>query len=89
MADRHFSHTGLGIFAFVVAVLALLISIDGGSGFISRAWSLTMLLFVVVATLVIYRRMWNARRDFDDVRRIEGESLYGVLPRKLREWLFP
>jgi hypothetical protein len=89
MTDRHFSRTGLGIFAFVVALLALLVSIDGGSGFISRAWQLAMVLLVVVATLAIYRRIWNTRGDFDDVRRIEGQSLYGVLPRKLRKWLFP
>jgi predicted choloylglycine hydrolase len=43
----------------------------------------------LVAALTINRRMWSARRDFEAVKRIEGESLYGILPKRLREWLFP
>jgi hypothetical protein len=44
---------------------------------------------LAAATLAIYSRMWSAGGDSERVRKIESQSLYGVLPKRLREWLFP
>jgi hypothetical protein len=89
MSGIHFSPKGAAIFLFVAAILALLVMLDRGSGAISRAWPLAMLGVLAAATLAIYLRMWSARADFEQVRKIESQSLYGVLPKRLREWLFP
>jgi hypothetical protein len=35
------------------------------------------------------RRMWRARSNSDEIRKAEAQGLYGVLPEKLRNWLFP
>ena len=89
MIGRYFSPKGPVIFLFAMVVLAALIALDKGVGPISAAWPFVMLCLLFVAALTISRRMWSARKDFEAVRRIEGESLYGILPKRLREWLFP
>jgi hypothetical protein len=48
-----------------------------------------MLVFVLGGTFAIYRRMWGARSNTDEIRKVEAQGLYGVLPKKLRNWLFP
>ncbi|MBV9982470.1 hypothetical protein [Bradyrhizobium sp.] len=89
MSGLHFSPSGAVIFLFVAGILGVLVILDRGSGAISRVWPFVMLGFLAVATLAIYFPMWAARADFERVGKIESQSLYGVLPRRLREWLFP
>jgi hypothetical protein len=33
--------------------------------------------------------MWRARNNTDQIRKVEAQGLYGVLPKQLRRWLFP
>jgi hypothetical protein len=89
MSGLHFSPKGAAIFLFVAAILGVLVVLDRGSGAISKVWPFVMLGLLVVAALAIYFRMWSARADFEQVGKIESQSLYGVLPKRLREWLFP
>jgi hypothetical protein len=89
MSGRHFSPRGLLTFILFMTGFAALILMDQGSGPLSRAWPFLMLCLMVGATVAICRRIWSERSDFEKVRRIESQSLYGVLPRKVREWLFP
>jgi hypothetical protein len=89
MSGRHFSPRGFIIFALFLTGFAVLISMDKGSGPISGAWPFLVLCLVIGATVAICRRMWSEGSDFEKVSRIESQSLYGVLPKKVREWLFP
>lgn len=89
MPGSYFSPKGFLIFILFVAGLAATIAMDQGSGPLSKAWPLLTLSLLIGATLAIYSRMWSERRDFEKVRRIESQSLYGVLPKRIREWLFP
>ena len=77
-----------GIHLFLLA-FGLLISIDQGPVPINQAWPILILVFVVGGTFAIYRRMWRARKNSDEIRKAEAQGLYGVLPIKLRNWLFP
>jgi hypothetical protein len=89
MGQVHFSPKALvGLIVFLL-VFALLIDLDHGSGPLSRAWPSLMLIGMLGATAVIYRRMWRARNDPGELGKAEAQSLYGVLPEKLRNWIFP
>jgi hypothetical protein len=89
MPGRRFSPNGLFVFVLFMIGFAILLSMDKGYGPFSRAWPFLMLSLVISAALAICHHMWSERRDFEKVRRIESQGLYGVLPRKMRGWLFP
>jgi len=84
----HFSPKALAGFIFFLLAFGLLVSIDQGSVPISQAWPILMLLFVLGGTFAIYRRMWRARNNTDQIRKVEAQGLYGALPKQLRKWLF-
>jgi len=89
MGHVHFSPKALAAFILFLLAFGLLISIDQGSGPVSRVWPILMLVFVLGGTFAIYRRMWRARDSSDEIRKAEAQGLYGVLPKKLQIWLFP
>ena len=89
MGRVHFSPKAFAGFVVFLVAFGLLVSMDQGSGPISRAWPVLMSVFLLGGTFAIYRRMWRARNSSDDIRRAEAQGLYGVLPKKLRVWLFP
>jgi len=89
MRHVHFSPKALAGFIVFLLAFGLLFSLDQGSGPISRAWPILMLVFVLSGTFAIYRRMWRARGDLDEIRKVQAKGLYGVLPKKLQVWLFP
>lgn len=89
MGRVHFSPKAFAGFVVFLVAFGLLVSMDQGSGPISRAWPILMSVFLLGGTFAIYRQMWRARNSSDDIRRAEAQGLYGVLPKKLRIWLFP
>jgi hypothetical protein len=88
MGPIHFSLKALVGFVLFLIAFGLLISMDQGSGPVSRAWPFLILVFVVGGTFAIYRRMWRARKNPDQIKKAQAQGLYGVLPMKLRNWLF-
>ena len=89
MGRVHFAPKAFAGFVFFLIAFGFLISIDRGSGAISRAWPILMLVYLAAGTFAIYRRMWQARNNSDEIRGVEARGLYGVLPTRLRNWLFP
>jgi hypothetical protein len=89
MTQFHFSPKAAVGFVLLVVAFGILISVDRGSGEISRLWPFLMLCLLVGGSFAIYRRMWRARANPDELRKAEAQGLYGVLPEKLRNWLFP
>jgi hypothetical protein len=89
MGRVRYSPKALAGFIFFLLAFGLLISIDRAPVPISQAWPILILVFVVGGTFAIYRRMWCARKNSDEIRKAEAQGLYGVLPIKLRNWLFP
>jgi hypothetical protein len=73
---------------FLVAFVGLL-AIQRGSGVVSRIWLPLCWGTVLLAAGAIYVRIWRARGSIDGVKKVEAQSLYGILPPKLRDWLFP
>jgi hypothetical protein len=84
MRQVHFSLKALAGFVFFLLPFGVLVSIDKGSGPISRAWPILILILLVGGTFAIYRRMWHSRENSHDIRKAEAQGLYGVLPKKLR-----
>jgi hypothetical protein len=89
MGHVHFSPRALAGFVFFLFAFGLLVSIDQDLVPISRAWPLLLLAFVLGGAFGIYRRMWRARNVSDEFRKAETQGLYGILPKKMRNWLFP
>jgi hypothetical protein len=89
MPGSYFSPKGFLVFILFVAGFAATVVMDQGSGPLSKAWPFLILGLLIGATLAICSHIWIERRDFEKVRRIESQSLYGVLPKRVREWLFP
>jgi len=77
------------LFAFLLFCFGALVAFDQGAGVASHIWRPVLWGLIAIASLAIYVRIWRARRNFDDVKKIESQSLYGILPLKLRDWLFP
>jgi hypothetical protein len=71
MDTFHFSPKALAGFIFFLLAFGLLISIDQGSDPISQAWPI--LVFVVGGTFAIYRQMWRARNNSDEIRKAEAQ----------------
>jgi hypothetical protein len=89
MGPIRFSPKALAGFIFFLLAFGLLFSIDQGSGPVSRTWPILVLVFMVGGTFAIYRSMWRARGNPDEIRKVQAQGLYGVLPTKLGNWLFP
>lgn len=89
MRQVQFSPKAFAGLVLLVVALAALFSIDNGSGPIGRVWPTLMLCLLTGGAVAIWARMWRARGNPYQVKRAEAESLYGVLPESLRNWLFP
>jgi hypothetical protein len=89
MDHVRFSPKAFIIFISFLLAFAGLLLMDVSSGVIRRIWPILVLALVVGGTVAICHRMWQARDNSADLRRAEAQGLYGVLPKKLREWLFP
>jgi hypothetical protein len=89
MGHVRFSPKALAGFTVFLLAFGLLISIDQGSGPISRAWPILMLVFMLGGSFAIYLRMWRARHSSDEIKKAQTQGLYGILPKKLQTWLFP
>jgi|HubBroStandDraft_2_1064218.scaffolds.fasta_scaffold292934_2 hypothetical protein len=84
-----FSPRALLSFVIFLVGFGALVALDKGTGLVSRIWLPLFWGGVGLTSLAIYVRMWRARGSSDEVRNVEARSLYGVLPSKLGDWLFP
>jgi hypothetical protein len=89
IGNVHFSPKALAGFVFFLFAFGVLASIDQGSVPISRAWPILLLAFMLGGAFAIYRHMWRARNNSDEFRKAETQGVYGILPKNLRDWLFP
>lgn len=89
MSQFHFSPKAFGSFFLFLVAFGVAIAIDRGSGLISRLWPFLILCLLIGGSLAVYRRMWQARTNPNELRKAEAQSLCGVLPKKMRDWLFP
>jgi hypothetical protein len=76
-------------FVLFLCCFGVLVFLDQGTGVVSHIWVPLIWGLIALASLAIYVRIWRARRNFDDVKKIEAQGLYGIMPPRLRNWLFP
>jgi hypothetical protein len=79
----------LAIFAGSLAAFAVIAEIDKGSGLVSRAWLFVFPAMLALASLMVCLRLWRVRGRPEAARKVAAQGLYGVLPPKWRNWLFP
>jgi hypothetical protein len=84
-----FSPRALLSFAIFLVAFVGLLALDKGSGVVSRIWLPLFWGTVLLVAGAIYVRLWRARGSIDELKKVEAQSLYGILPPKLRDWLFP
>ncbi|MDQ0471360.1 hypothetical protein [Labrys wisconsinensis] len=77
------------VLAIVLVGFGGLVALDARTGLVSRAWLPLFWGAVLLAAILIQVRAWKARASRVAMRKIEARSLYGLLPERLREWLFP
>jgi len=75
-----FAHA-FACFVVVLVVFAMLIAADNGSGMFDRAWLLALWGGVVLGSVFVARRMWQARGSEDHMKRVEARGLYACCPR--------
>ncbi len=88
MQDVRFSPRALILFCLAAAIFGGLVAIDKGTGPISRAWPIVLWSGVAIGSVLVAARLWRARRDGEQLRRAEAKGVYGLLPPKVRDWLF-
>jgi hypothetical protein len=88
MERTSFSPRSLIYFCLFLSVFGALVTLDKGSGLFSQAWPLIILGALAVASILLCARLWSVRRDDDALRRVEARGFYGLLPPRLRDWLF-
>ncbi|MCV0385164.1 MAG: hypothetical protein K5821_01840 [Nitrobacter sp.] len=77
------------LFVFFLFCFDVLFALDRGEGVVSHIWGPLVWGLIAFASLAIYIRIWRVRKNPGEMRKIEAQSLYGILPLKLRNWLFP
>jgi hypothetical protein len=83
------SAKGLIYFCLFAVLLAAAIIAGAATGYGNVVWQTLRWGVLLVGSLLLLTSLWAARRDPDAVRRIEAKGLYGLTPKKLRDWLFP
>jgi hypothetical protein len=82
------SPKGLIYFSLFVVLFTAAIMAGGGTGYGNLVWQIFRWGVLLVGSLLLLTRLWAARSDPDATRRIEAKGLYGLTPKKLRDWLF-
>jgi putative exporter of polyketide antibiotics len=71
--------TFLGFVACVL-VFGIVVALDKGSGLINRVIQLLWLTFVIGGSATIFLRMWQARGNPGEFRKMAHSGRVGILP---------
>jgi len=88
MSEFRVSPRGGAYFCLSVALFGIAMMLDGGTGRLSVLWTAMVWAALIAGSLILIARFWTARHDPKAVRKIQAQGAYGLLPAKLRHWLF-
>jgi hypothetical protein len=88
MRNFQISPRGLLYFLVFLVLFAGAMAVDGGSGYLSRMWVVLVWSLLLLGSVLLYARLWTSRHDPDAGRRIQARGLFGLLPQRLRDWIF-
>jgi len=88
MQNFRVSPRGLAYFCLFLVLFTAAIKVDGGTGYGNVVWTIMVWSELLVGSLLLFTRLWVSNRDPGAVRRITSQGAYGLLPAKVRDWLF-
>jgi hypothetical protein len=88
MRDFRVSPKGITFFCLFLVLFGLAIKADGGTGYGNLVWSILIWSVLLIGSLLLLARLWASRHDPVAARRIAARGAHGLLPAKLRDWLF-
>ena len=88
MRDFRVSPRGILCFCLFVALFGAAMMLDQATGRLNLLWSVFVWAGLFVGSVILSSRLWAVRHDPEATRRIQARGAYGLLPAKLRDWLF-
>jgi hypothetical protein len=82
------SPRGLIYFCLFLVLFGAAMKLDDQTGYLNVAWTISVWGGLFLGSLVLLGRLWASRSNPDGARRIVARGAYGLLPVKLRDWLF-
>jgi hypothetical protein len=89
MRDFRVSPKGILYFSIFLVLFGATMRLDGGTGPFSAVWRLLFWSGLITGSLLLLARLWAFRHDGEAARSIQAKGAYGLLPSKVRDWLFP
>ena len=87
--DFRISPTGVLYFCLFLVLFGAAMKLDGGTGRLNAVWSLLVWSGLITGSLLLLARLWASRHNREAARRIQAKGVYGLLPSRIRDWLFP
>ena len=88
MHNVRISPRGVLLFCLFLVLFGAAMRLDGGTGYFGPVWTVLVWSGLLFGSLLLCARLFASRHDPDIARRIQARGAYGLLPAKLREWLF-
>ena len=89
MRDLRISPRGVLLFCLFLVLFGAAMRMDGRTGYMNLAWMILVWSGLLFGSLLLGIRLFASRHDPEAARRIQARGAYGLLPAKLRDWLFP
>lgn len=88
MHNVRISPRGVLLFCLFLVLFGAAMRLDGGTGYLGLVWTVLVWSGLLFGSLLLCARLFASRRDPETARRIQARGAYGLLPAKLRDWLF-
>ncbi|HEX7919594.1 MAG TPA: hypothetical protein VF583_01465 [Bradyrhizobium sp.] len=88
MQDFRVSPRGVVTFCLFIVLFGAAMKLDGAVGYVRIVWTILVWNGLLLGSLLLVARLFAARHDPEAARRIQAQGAYGLLPARLRDWLF-
>jgi hypothetical protein len=88
MREFRISPRGVLYFCLFLVLFGAAMKADEGTGYLNVAWTILVWGGLLFGSLLLLARLWAVRHDAEAGRRVREQGAYGLLPPKLRDWLF-
>ena len=82
------SPRGVLFFCLSLVLFGAAMQADGETRTLGFVWMILVWSGLLFGSLLLCARLFASRHDPDAARRIQARGAYGLLPARLRDWLF-